>query len=63
MKAMIQTTNTSSTQVLEQSAVLRALEHSLAMIEFDVTGKVLWVNDIFAKSHEIFKGRNDWFKA
>ena len=40
MKAMIQTTNTSSTQVLEQSAVLRALEHSLAMIEFDVTGKV-----------------------
>ncbi len=55
MKAMIQTTNTLSTQVLEQSAVLRALEHSLAMIEFDVTGEVLWVNDIFAKAMKYSK--------
>ena len=47
---MMQTTNTLSSQVLEQSAVLRALEYSLAMIEFDVTGEVLWVNDIFAKA-------------
>lgn len=47
---MMQTTNTLSLQVLERSAVLRALEHSLAMIEFDVTGEVLWVNDIFAKA-------------
>ncbi|WP_282059191.1 methyl-accepting chemotaxis protein [Bacillus pumilus] len=47
---MTQTTNTLSSQVLERSAVLRALEHSLAMIEFDVTGEVLWVNDIFAKA-------------
>ncbi|WP_342502895.1 methyl-accepting chemotaxis protein [Bacillus sp. FSL K6-1000] len=47
---MKQTTNTLSSQVLEQSAVLRALEHSLAMIEFNVTGEVLWVNDIFAKA-------------
>ncbi|MBU5206791.1 methyl-accepting chemotaxis protein [Bacillus safensis] len=47
---MKQTTNTLSSQVLEQSAVLRALEHSLAMIEFNVAGEVLWVNDIFAKA-------------
>lgn len=47
---MMQTTNTLSLQVLERSAVLRALAHSLAMIEFDVTGEVLWVNDIFAKA-------------
>ncbi|MCM2991175.1 methyl-accepting chemotaxis protein [Bacillus safensis] len=47
---MMQTTNNLSSQVLEQSAVLRALEHSLAMIEFNVTGEVLWVNDIFAKA-------------
>lgn len=47
---MMQTTNTLSSQVLERSAVLRALEHSLAMIEFDVTGEVLWVNDVFAKA-------------
>lgn len=38
---MIQTTNTVSSQVLEQSTVLRALEDSLAMIEFDVTGECI----------------------
>ncbi|MGG2944575.1 methyl-accepting chemotaxis protein [Bacillus safensis] len=47
---MMQTTNNLSSHVLEQSAVLRALEHSLAMIEFNVTGEVLWLNDIFAKA-------------
>ncbi|WP_342492002.1 methyl-accepting chemotaxis protein [Bacillus sp. FSL M7-0003] len=47
---MMQTTNNLLSHVLEQSAVLRALEHSLAMIEFNVTGEVLWVNDIFAKA-------------
>ncbi|XYQ03816.1 methyl-accepting chemotaxis protein [Bacillus safensis] len=47
---MMQTINNLSSHVLEQSAVLRALEHSLAMIEFNVTGEVLWVNDIFAKA-------------
>ncbi|MGG4171279.1 methyl-accepting chemotaxis protein [Bacillus safensis] len=47
---MKQTINSLSSQVLEQSAVFRALEHSLAMIEFNVTGEVLWVNDIFAKA-------------
>lgn len=47
---MMQTTNNFSSHILEQSAVLRALEHSLAMIEFNVTGEVLWVNDIFAKA-------------
>ncbi|MFS0654622.1 methyl-accepting chemotaxis protein [Bacillus sp. 179-C3.3 HS] len=47
---MVHTTNRLSTQVLEQSAVLGALEHSLAMIEFNLNGEVLWVNDIFAKA-------------
>ncbi|OAB47314.1 methyl-accepting chemotaxis protein [Paenibacillus antarcticus] len=40
----------SSTQVLEQSAVLAAMEQSLAMIEFDTEGKVLWVNANFARA-------------
>ncbi|HEY2494415.1 MAG TPA: methyl-accepting chemotaxis protein [Paenibacillus sp.] len=40
----------SSTQVLEQSAVLAAIENSLAMIEFDTEGKVLWANDNFARA-------------
>ncbi|CAK4839816.1 unnamed protein product [Aphanomyces euteiches] len=41
-----------STQVLEQAAVLAAIEQSLAMIEFNMEGKVLWVNDNFAKAME-----------
>ncbi|WP_238996565.1 hypothetical protein [Paenibacillus pinistramenti] len=32
----------SSTQVLDQTAVLGAMEHSLAMIELDPEGNVLW---------------------
>ncbi|MGA4709979.1 methyl-accepting chemotaxis protein [Bacillus sp. MAG717A] len=52
---MKQTINSLSSQVLEQSAVFRALEHSLAMIEFNVTGEVLWVNDIFAKAMDYSK--------
>ncbi|MFS3913484.1 methyl-accepting chemotaxis protein [Bacillus australimaris] len=47
---MIKSKNEYPTQVFEQSAVLSALEQSLAMIEFDVTGEVLWVNDLFAKA-------------
>lgn len=39
-----------STQVLEQQAVLAAMEQSLAMIEFDVHGKVLWANRNFARA-------------
>lgn len=41
-----------STQVLEQGAVLAAMERSLAMIEFDIDGRVLWVNENFAKTME-----------
>ncbi|MWC27158.1 methyl-accepting chemotaxis protein [Paenibacillus sp. MMS18-CY102] len=37
-------------QVLEERAVLAALEQSLAMIEFDLQGTVLWANDNFAKA-------------
>lgn len=37
-----------STQVLDPEAVLAAIEGSLAMIEFDPEGKVLWANDHFA---------------
>lgn len=40
----------SSTQVLDHEAVLVALERSLAMIEFDPEGKVLWANNNFAKA-------------
>ena len=40
----------SSTQVLDQDAVLAALEQSLAMIEFDLCGKVLWANHNFAQA-------------
>ena len=41
-----------STQVLDESAVLGAIESSLAMIEFDPHGKVLWANYNFAKTVE-----------
>jgi len=39
-----------TTQVLDQREVLTAMEQSLAMIEFDTQGHVLWANDNFAKS-------------
>lgn len=39
-----------TTQVLDQKSVLAAIEQSLAMIEFDSQGRVLWVNENFAKS-------------
>ena len=39
-----------STQVLNQNSVLAALERSLAMIEFDPYGKVLWANHNFAQA-------------
>ncbi|MHA0856931.1 methyl-accepting chemotaxis protein [Paenibacillus sp. CMAA1364] len=42
--------NNNSTQVLEKDAVLIAIEQSLAMIEFNIEGKVLWANDNFAKA-------------
>jgi PAS domain S-box-containing protein len=39
-----------STQVLEEKAVLAALEKSLAMIQFHPDGTVLWANDLFARA-------------
>ncbi|WP_088071642.1 methyl-accepting chemotaxis protein [Gottfriedia luciferensis] len=39
-----------STQVLSESAVLAAIENTLAMIEFDKNGRVLWANKNFAKT-------------
>ncbi|WP_152395052.1 methyl-accepting chemotaxis protein [Paenibacillus guangzhouensis] len=39
-----------STQVLEGEAVLSAFEQSLAMIEFNVQGVVLWANPLFAEA-------------
>jgi len=39
-----------STQVLESVAVLSAFEQSLAMIEFNVQGEVLWANQLFAEA-------------
>lgn len=41
-----------STQVFEEGAVLAAMEKSLAMIEFDPNGQVLWVNENFARTME-----------
>lgn len=38
-----------STQVLDEKAVLASLESNLAMIEFDLNGKVIWVNENFAQ--------------
>ncbi len=39
-----------SKQVFEQEHVLSALERSVAMIEFNTEGKVLWANDNFAST-------------
>ncbi|MGO4547359.1 methyl-accepting chemotaxis protein [Paenibacillus sp. 2TAB23] len=44
------TNNYTTTQVLDQDSVLTAVEQSLAMIEFDAQGKVLWVNANFAQA-------------
>ncbi|GMX60596.1 hypothetical protein Elgi_06750 [Paenibacillus elgii] len=41
-----------TTQVLNEKAVLAALEQSLAMIEFNVQGEVLWANENFAHAME-----------
>ncbi|NKE07092.1 MULTISPECIES: methyl-accepting chemotaxis protein [Mesobacillus] len=39
-----------STQVFGEDAVLAAIERSLAMIEFDPDGQVLWANENFART-------------
>lgn len=38
-----------STQILDHTAVLSALESNLAMIEFNIDREVIWVNENFAK--------------
>lgn len=43
-------TEKKSTQVFGEDAVLAAIERSLAMIEFDPDGKVLWANENFART-------------
>lgn len=47
---MLMNTELKSTQVFEEDAVLAAMEKSLAMIEFDPNGKVLWANENFART-------------
>ncbi|WP_309137653.1 methyl-accepting chemotaxis protein [Rossellomorea sp. SC111] len=49
---MLKTRSRNSTQVFGESALLAAIEESLAMIEFDVNGNVLWVNGNFANTME-----------
>lgn len=55
-----------STQVLEETAVLASLDSNLAMIEFDMQRKVIWINDNFAnvldyRSKEASKMRHEQF--
>lgn len=39
-----------STQILDQTSVLAALETNLAMIEFNINREVIWVNENFAEN-------------
>src|SRR5690606_33566154 len=39
-----------STQILDETSVLAALESNLAMIEFNLNREVIWVNENFAKT-------------
>ncbi|KAB7672869.1 PAS domain-containing protein [Bacillus sp. B1-b2] len=39
-------------QVFNENAVINSLEKALAIIEFDINGKVLWANENFAKTLE-----------
>nr|WP_193224501.1 methyl-accepting chemotaxis protein [Bacillus sp. B1-b2] len=41
-----------STQVLDVHSVMASLEANLAIIEFDLSGKVIWVNENFALAME-----------
>jgi PAS domain S-box-containing protein len=50
MSLLVDKKFTSSTQVLNEGAVLAAIEKSVAMIEFSPQGKVLWANENFAKT-------------
>jgi PAS domain S-box-containing protein len=47
---MLTSTELKSTQVFQAETVLAAIERSLAMIEFDPSGKVLWANENFART-------------
>ncbi|TYP73199.1 methyl-accepting chemotaxis protein [Paenibacillus methanolicus] len=48
MLGLIQPRRHASTQVFDLSAAMAAVEHTLAMIEFDPRGRVLWANANFA---------------
>jgi PAS domain S-box-containing protein len=52
MTTMLTSVPAKSTQVFQEDAVLAAIERSLAMIEFDPNGKVLWANENFASTME-----------
>ncbi|MHA7136892.1 methyl-accepting chemotaxis protein [Rossellomorea arthrocnemi] len=49
---MLKTEPRKSTQVFGESALLAAIEESLAMIEFNADGRVLWANKNFARTME-----------
>ncbi|MGE7601533.1 methyl-accepting chemotaxis protein [Peribacillus sp. NPDC097675] len=42
--------NNKSTQILDETSVLAALEFNLSMIEFNLNREVIWVNENFAKT-------------
>ncbi|MER2120550.1 MAG: methyl-accepting chemotaxis protein [Solibacillus sp.] len=42
--------NNNTTQILNETSVLTALESNLAMIEFNLNKEVIWVNENFAKT-------------
>lgn len=52
MITLSKNSSTKSSQVLNESAVLAAIDRSVAMIEFDPHGKVLWANKNFATTME-----------
>ncbi|MFG6493832.1 methyl-accepting chemotaxis protein [Fictibacillus sp. UD] len=52
MSLIIEKRSEKSSQVLNESAVLAAIDRSVAMIEFNTQGKVLWANENFAKTME-----------
>lgn len=52
MSLILEKRHSKSTQVLNEGAVLAAIENSVAMIEFNPQGKVLWANQNFAETME-----------
>ncbi len=50
MTMVISSSVNSGTQILNETSVLAALESNLAMIEFNLSREVIWVNENFAKT-------------